>query len=330
MRGWRYQPIKTGDSVKSERLDCYEVVTQRIIDLLNQGTIPWQKPWKSNGGLPKNLVSGKHYRGMNTFLLHSMNYDSPYWVTYKQAADLGGNVRKGEKACPVIFWKRWEKVDKATGEKSSIPMMRFYYVFNIAQCDGLKNLFGENITGETTPETPAEITGDYSKAESLVSGYKGAPEVRHGMARAYYSPGADYIGLPDNARFSSIGHYYATLFHEMAHSTGHPSRLNRPGINNPAIRFGDSNYSKEELVAEMGSAFLCGLAGIGETGGLIQNAAAYVAGWLKALRDDKKLVIQAAGQAQRAVDFICGTTYEETETTPATIPAATTGELITA
>lgn len=315
--------------MKTEKLDCYEVITQRIIDLLNAGTVPWQKPWKSNGGFPKNLVSGKHYRGMNTFLLHSMNYESPYWVTFKQALELGGNVRKGEKACPIIFWKKWEKVDKSTGEKSSIPMMRFYYVFNVAQCDGLKNLFGENVTGETTPETPAEISGDYSKAENIIAGFKNCPVIKHGMARAYYSPGGDYVGMPDNARFTSIGHYYATLFHELTHSTGHVSRLARKTITDCEFSFGDADYSREELVAEMGSAFLCGLSGISETGNIMENSAAYIAGWLKALRNDKKLVIQAAGLAQKAVDHITGTIYE-TETTPASVPAETTGELIAA
>lgn len=316
--------------MKTDRADCYEIVTQRIIDLLNTGTVPWQKPWKSNGGLPKNLVSGKQYRGMNTFLLHAMNYESPNWVTFKQALDLGGNVRKGEKACPIIFWKRWEKIDKSTGEKSHIPMMRFYYVFNVAQCDGLQNLFGDTVTGDTAPQIPAETSGDFSKAENLVMNYASGPAIKHGMSKAYYSPGGDYVGMPDNSKFTSIGHYYATLFHELTHSTGHVSRLARAGVTDPAARFGNALYSKEELVAEMGSAFLCGLAGIGETGGLIDNAAAYVAGWLKALRDDKKLVIQAAGLAQKAVDHICGTTYEETETTAPSVPAETTGELIAA
>ncbi len=316
--------------MKSEKLDCYEVITQRIIDTLNAGTVPWTKPWKSTGGFPKNLVSKKEYRGMNAFLLHAMNYESPYWVTFKQALELGGNVRKGEKATPIIFWKKWEKVDKTTGDKSSIPMMRFYYVFNVAQCDGLKNLFGEQVTGETLPETPAEISGDYSQAENIIAGFKNCPVIKHGMKRAYYSPGGDYVGMPDNAQFSSIGHYYATLFHELTHSTGHVSRLARKTIVDQEFAFGDANYSKEELVAEMGSAFLCGLSGISETGNIMENSAAYIAGWLKALRNDKKLVIQAAGLAQKAVDHIYGTQYEETETTAATVPAETTGELIAA
>ena len=316
--------------MKTEKLDCYEVITQRIIDLLSAGTVPWQKPWKSNGGFPKNLVSGKHYRGMNAFLLHAMNYENPNWITFKQALELGGNVRKGEKATPIIFWKKWEKADKATGEKTTIPMMRFYYVFNVAQCDGLESLFGDSITGETTPETPAETSGDYSKAESLVMNYKGGPVVKHGMSRAYYSPGGDYVGMPDNNKFTSIGHYYATLFHELTHSTGHVSRLARKMMVDCEFAFGDANYSREELVAEMGSAFLCGMSGISETGNIMENSAAYIAGWLKALKNDKKLVIQAAGLAQKAVDHICGTGFEETETPAANVPAETTGELVLA
>lgn len=316
--------------MKTEKLDCYEVITDRIIQLLERGTVPWQKPWKSNGGLPQNLVSKKHYRGMNTFLLHSMNYESHYWLTFKQALELGGNVRKGEKACPIIFWKRWEKENKETGEKSTIPMMRFYYVFNVAQCDGLKNLFGEPVTGETAPAVPAEVSGDYSKAENILSGFKNSPAIKHGMSRAYYSPGGDYVGMPDNSKFTSIGHYYATLFHELTHSTGHVSRLARKTIVDCEFSFGDANYSKEELVAEMGSAFLCGLAGISETGNIMENSAAYIANWLKALRNDKKLVIQAAGLAQKAVDHITGNSFDDAETVPATVPAETTGELIAA
>jgi antirestriction protein ArdC len=116
--------------MKTTKPDLYEQITERIIALLEAGTVPWRKPWKSQTGLPRNLCSGKTYRGINVFLLHSMHYESPYWLTFKQAQERGGHVRKGEKACPVIFWKQWEKLDAATGEKTRIPMMRYYFVFN--------------------------------------------------------------------------------------------------------------------------------------------------------------------------------------------------------
>jgi antirestriction protein ArdC len=313
-----YRPGDTGkvkqhSKMKTQNADCYEIITDRIISLLEQGTIPWCKPWNTTGGMPKNVVSGKHYRGMNTFLLHAMNYESPHWLTFKQALELGGNVRKGEKSCPIIFWKRWEKEDKATGEKSVIPMMRFYHVFNVAQCDNLVGLFGEPVAG-SIPE-PLAPSGDYSKAEALITGYKNAPVIKHGMTRAYYSPGGDYVGLPDNAKFTSPAHYYATLFHELAHSTGHASRLARAGIAEGHDGFGNTVYSKEELVAEMGSAFLCGLAGIDSSGEVIENSAAYIANWLQVLRGDKKLVVQAAGQAQRAIDHICGVNHAPSSAT---------------
>ena len=134
--------------------DVYEIVTERIIALLEAGTVPWRKPWKSQTGIPRNFVSRKAYRGINTLLLHCMNYESPYWLTYKQAEAKGGNVRKGEKACPVVFWKKLEIEDSKTQAKKEIAMIRYYHVFNVAQCDGLK--FPETPAATTTDTTPIE------------------------------------------------------------------------------------------------------------------------------------------------------------------------------
>ena len=304
-----------------EKIDCYQIITDRIIGLLESGVVPWRKPWKTNGGFPRNLISGKAYRGVNIWLLHAMNYESPLWLTYKQAAELGGNVKRGEKACPVVFWKKWEKENKQTGEKEFFPLMRFYYVFNVAQCE---NIPADRLPAvpETTPDAlPAAF--DVSLAESIVTGYKNPPAVKHGMAKAYYSPGGDYVGMPDNGKFVSPGYYYATLFHELAHSTGHVSRLNRPGIMDNA-GMGSPAYAREELTAEMTSAFLCGAAGIADTGGLIENSAAYVASWLQALRNDKKLVVQAAGLAQRASDYILNVTHEAPSGTDSAVVAEST------
>ncbi len=283
--------------------NIYDQITQRIIDQLEKGTVPWRKPWQVQTGLPRNLVSKKAYRGINTLLLHAMSYESPYWLTFKQALDLGGNVRKGEKACPVVFWKQLEVEDKQTGEAEKIPMMRFYFVFNVAQCDGLKNI---PTTTEATPTKPDEI----------IAAMPQRPEIKHGMTKAFYSPSEDMVAMPNRARFDTDAGYFSVLFHELIHSTGHDSRLNRPTLTESA-GFGSNPYCKEELIAEMGAAFLCGQAGIAEQ--TLENSAAYVENWLTQLQHDKKLIVQAAGQAQRAADFILGVIHETAA--PETAPA---------
>jgi len=243
-------PDHTGEG---KRGSVYDRITERIVALLGQGTVPWRKPWKAQTGLPRNLVSKKLYRGVNVFLLHAMSYESPYWLTFRQALELGGNVRKGEKACPVVFWKQLEVEDRKTGEPEKIPMLRFYYVFNVAQCDGLRNIPGAAIA--ETPMSPP------TKPEEIVAFMPKRPEIKHGMRRAFYSPLEDIVAMPDRQRFDTEADYYSALFHELTHSTGYASRLNRPSITE-AEDFGSDPYSKEELIAEMGAAFLCGQAGI--------------------------------------------------------------------
>lgn len=291
--------------MNTQKADVYSIITDRIISMLEAGTVPWAKPWTAGGQFPKNLASGKEYRGVNVFLLSAMNYASPYWLTYKQAAELGGNVRKGEKSVPVVFWKRFEVEDKtADNGKKFIPMLRYYSVFNLAQC--------ENIPADKLPTTTAtENHSPVAAAESIVSGMPKAPKISGGHAQACYSPSADEVRMPDLNTFTTAEAYHATLFHELIHSTGHESRLARKSIVEGAgvHSFGSETYAKEELVAEMGAAFLCGQAGIGER--VIENQAAYVAAWLKRLKEDNKLVVQAGAQAQRAADFILGKTWND-------------------
>ena len=261
--------------------------------MLAQGTVPWQKPWKSRTGLPRNLVSSKPYRGINVFLLLAMSYESPFWLTFRQALQLGGTVRKGEKSCPVVFWKETTIEDKESGEPQKIPLLRYYHVFNVAQCDGLKT--------RTGPVT--EPVNGILKPDEIVAHMPQRPEIKHGMIRAFYSPREDCVGLPVRERFERAEGYYATLFHELIHATGHESRLNRVTLTEKA-GFGSNPYCKEELIAEMGAAFLCGQAEISER--TIDNSAAYLNGWLEQLRNDKTLIVQAAAQAQKAADFILG------------------------
>jgi antirestriction protein ArdC len=286
----------------------YEIVTERILEKLEHGTVPWHKPW-AGGGCPQNLVSGKEYRGVNIWLLGSQDFTSPYWVTFKQAKQLGGTVRKGERSTPCIFWKflARDTENPETGETKTkqIPLIRYYSVFNVEQCDGISHKRLEAQAEEPAPFNPIEA------AEAIVASYPDAPSIsQDGRASAYYRPATDSIHMPIRETFDSEAHFYATLFHEMTHSTGHESRLSRPGVSNP-IRYGSHEYSQEELVAEMGAAFLLAEAGI-DNDSLTDNSASYIASWLKALKDDPKLVVLAGAQAQKAVDHITGREFEAT------------------
>ncbi len=281
-------------------ITAYERITERIISLLEQGTVPWHKPWQVKTGLPRNFVTQKPYRGINVFLLTAMSYESPFWLTCRQANQLGGQVRKGEKACPVVFWKRMETEDAESAEpQKKPPLLRLYHVFNLVQCDGLK-------------EAPATENSTFAatKPADIVAKMPEPPAIKHGMAKAFYSPSDDCIGMPERERFNGEAGYYATLFHELVHSTGHEKRLKRASIIEHN-GYGSDQYCKEELIAELGSAFLCGYADIVER--TIDNSAAYLEGWLKQLQSDRTLIVSAAAQAQKAVDYMLGRTFAESE-----------------
>ena len=269
----------------------YDRITERMMALLLQGTVPWQKPWKAKTGWPRNYVSKKPYRGINVFLLAAMSYESPFWVTFHQATELGGKIRKGEKSCPVVFWKQFQIEEDDSGTAKKIPLLRIYNVFNAAQCDGLKD--APVVTERIETPKPAEI----------VAGMPQPPDIKHGMVKAFYSAAEDSVGMPLRERFDTEEAYFATLFHELVHSTGHAKRLKRSTVAENS-GFGSDPYCKEELIAEMGATFLCGHAEIIER--TIANSSAYLNGWLNRLRNDKTLIVQAAAQAQKAADFILG------------------------
>ena len=278
--------------------NVYEVITSRIIKQLESGTAPWHKPWKASGknGLPRNLVSGREYRGINVWILSSSGYSSPSWLTFRQARELDGHVRQGEVGVPVVYWK-FGKREVQDGdeiiEKASV-LCRYYTLFNQEQCEGLK--IKESEPAEEQPQVePIEA------CVHVVNAWLGKPTIRHGGNYASYSKVLDSVQMPERTCFNSGEEYYSTLFHELTHSTGHPARLNRSSLTD-FERFGDHNYSREELVAEMGSAFLCGITGIENR--TINNSAAYLANWLDALKNDSRLVLVAAGQAQKAADLI--------------------------
>ena len=281
----------------------YEMITTRITDLLQQGNIPWRKPWNAQSNMPKNLISNKPYRGINIFMLGCQSYSSPYWITYKQATYLKGHIRKGEKSTPLIFWKWLDIKDPdSNNTNGKIPMLRYYSVFNLDQTEG--------ITPPPEPEVTNNIFDPIAKAENIVANMPQLPEIKFGGNRAYYSPVLDYIQLPNQHTFNSPEEYYSTAFHELSHATGHVNRLGRKSILESSY-FGSHEYSKEELVAEMGAAFLCGYSGIENS--TIENSAAYISGWLKALRNDKTLLVHAAAQAQKASDYILNITHQENE-----------------
>jgi len=233
-------------------------------------------------------ITGREYRGINVLLLGMAPYESPYWITYKQAMDRGGHVKKGERGRLVVLW-RWLK-DKATGDE--VPVLRYYTVFNAAeQCEGIE-----------VPATPARTFTPIEGAERIVSGLpEGAARIQHGISAACYVPDLDEVRMPSREAFHTEEDYYATLFHELTHSTGHESRLKRKGVVERA-RFASHDYSEEELVAEMGASFLGHDAGI--LPATIDNAAAYLRSWVKVLKGDARLVVRAAGAAQKAADWL--------------------------
>jgi antirestriction protein ArdC len=277
--------------------NVYEVINSRIMELLEGGTVPWRKPWNAQSNYPKNLISKKPYKGVNVFLLSCQQYGSPWWLTFNQVQEKGGHVIKGSKSTPVIFWKWLDRTDamEADSEEArsgKIPLLRYYSVFNLDQTEGVK---------APDPEETHNNFDPITRAEEIIATMPLRPEIKHGGNRAYYSPSLDYIQLPNQHTFDTIEEYYNTCFHELSHATGHTNRLGRKSILEPSY-FGSHEYSKEELVAEMGAAFLCGFSGIVQK--TIENSAAYLGGWLKALKNDKTLLIHAAAQAQKAADYI--------------------------
>jgi len=276
----------------------YEVIAESITNALDKGVVPWRKPWNAEQMTPRNM-KGVPYRGINVWLLMLQGHGSPYWATYKQVNEAGGTIVAGAEGTPIVFWSRYEVEDEnAGGEKTvkSIPVIRYYKVFNQSQIKGIE-----------FPPLPTVGKSEFSPieaAERVISSMPKRPDISdNGGAKAYYVPSQDSIHMPSKDTFESADGYYATLFHEMAHSTGHSSRLARKSVDE-AAPFGSDIYAQEELVAEFASAFLCGETGISPS--VIENAAAYIAGWKRAIKDDTRAVISAASKAQKAADYILG------------------------
>jgi antirestriction protein ArdC len=292
------------------KFDPYQAVTDRIVELMDAGVNPWRKPWATtNGnGMPVRMSTGKAYRGVNIFLLlmqgMAKGYSSPWWGTYKNIAELGGQVRTGEKSTPVVFWstfpsKNPDEIDPRTGKPKEVFFLKTFRVFNAEQADGLPARFFPAPVERTEFEA-------IDAAQTVLDGYlaRTGITVTHGGGRATYSPTLDVIKLPEREAFiGGPAEYYSTAFHELSHSTGHADRLNRPELTTFS-HFGDDMYSKEELIAELSAAIVAGMTGIGQE--TEDNSAAYLASWAKVLRGDSRLVVRAATKAHAAAELILG------------------------
>jgi antirestriction protein ArdC len=293
---------------RHDRFDAYQAVTDSILSQLDSGTIPWHKPWsfKGENNRPINAVSKRPYKGVNLWLLP--NLEDNRWVTFNQAKQLGGNVSKGEKSTIVVFWKMFDTEETDSKGKvkiKKVPFLRYYRVFNVSQCEGLK--IKPLDRGDDKSLSKVEVI---EAAERLINGYDGRPNVINGFDRAYYQGDGDVVGMPPMDTFESSEAYYSTLFHEYTHSTGHKDRLNRHAEDGLTMHFGDESYSKEELVAEFGSAFLCAIGGF-QIDATFKQSVGYIQNWSEVIKKDKKIIVSASSKAQKAVDYIAPDREEE-------------------
>lgn len=269
----------------------YEMVTERIIEELEQGIISWEKPWRGRRSGAYNFVTKRSYSLMNQMMLkHRGAYG-----TFKQWTEKGGKIRKGEKSEIVVFWKFQiveEENEDGEKEEKKIPMLRYYNVFHISQVDGVE-LKEEELPEVEPIESAEKIKRDYVEREHIRI-------LEYATNEAFYSPAGDFIQVPERGQYKNVNEFYSTLFHEMTHSTGHKSRLNR--LEKDA-HFGNEVYSKEELVAELGSASIMNMLGL-ETKKTFRNSAAYIQSWIRVFKNDPRFVVSAAGKAEKAVKFI--------------------------
>lgn len=282
--------------MSTNRIDIYQITTDKIIAALEAGTPPWVRPWQGAiDPLPINAESKQVYRGVNFITLqmeaHARGFERNLWLTYCQAQARGANVRKGESGTPVVFWKIRKFTDRSDGpeqgKEMTIPLVRYSTAFNVAQVDGLP--LGLAMAPSSTP-----LWQSVRDADALIS--SSGADLRHGGVRAFYDAHNDYVQLPHAGSFDTASGFYATALHELVHFTGHKSRLNR----DLGGRFGADAYAAEELIAELGSAFLCAHTRID---GVLQHAA-YLEHWLKVLKADKRAIFFACAKAQRAADYL--------------------------
>ena len=293
--------------MSKKKFDIYQSVTQRILEALERGERPWSRPWRLNptDGVPRNAVTGRPYHGINVLLLWGAaqleGYTSQRWLTYRQASEAGGHVRKGERGELIVFWKFLERErldddgrpvlgDDGEPQTVTIPVARGYFVFNTEQC--------EDLPEGLAPAPEADPDWDPAPAAEAFVAATGA-QIRHGGNRAFYAPAADRIQMPHREQFAGEDGYYGTLLHELTHWTGAEHRLHRR-----FDRFGTEAYAFEELVAELGAAFLC--ARLGLAAEPREDHASYLRSWLKVLKEDHKAIFSAAAAARAATEFLEG------------------------
>lgn len=296
--------------------DITASLTDTIVSALEAGTVPWRKPWTGVGiGGHLSVSTGKTYRGINQLTLSlraaSEGYFSPYWLTYRQAQELGGNVRKGSKGTHVVYWKLLHVTakDPDTGESGprTVPMLRYFTVFNVSQVEGLDDAtmrrFGAVV--DAPRELPPDDAADHAAMAIRSYTVRAGIKLEHGGGSAYYIPKLDTIRMPERGHFDTAAHYSAVLAHETVHATGAASRLARQGVTGYSA-FGSETYSREELVAEIGAAMIA-YAYRFDSPDVVENRNAYLAGWAKYLRSDPRALIVAASRAQDAANLIMGT-----------------------
>ncbi len=287
--------------------DLYQEVTNKIISMIEQGVAPWRRTW-STYGLARNYVTKHVYTGINLILMNNTPHPIPYFMTFNQIQEQGGKIRKGSKAEMVVYFnvyfkdgadqtvtKEQARARSDGGEEIQVlKFIKYYNVFNIADIEGIEF---------EIPEIELKPNEKIQRCESIIEQMPNRPELKSiDGNRAFYSPTLDFVNIPAIEQFDTAEDYYATFFHELAHATGHASRLGREEVMNPQ-GFGSKPYSREELVAEMGASFLCSSVQI-DYDNITENNAAYLAGWLKVLREDSKFIFKAAAEAQKAADYI--------------------------
>lgn len=296
-------------SSERERFDAYEAITARIIERIEAGIVPWQSPSIARVGFPRNFSTGKLYSGINVFLLGSQEFQSPYFLTFVQARELGGHVRKGEKGFPIIKVGTWTKESEASASggdpiEEKRKFLKLYTVFNACQIEGVafpEVPKCETFTESVMADNARRIAAEMPRPPVIHEGRKSFP---------HYVPELDAVEMPSRQTFRAEWRFYKTLFHELAHATGHETRLNRQSLTENRGRYAvgeeRKTYCLEELVAEMAAAFLGAAAGIVEDD--FENSAAYLHGWLEVLKvkDHKTWLVKAASEAQRAANYILG------------------------
>lgn len=285
----------------------YEIIQKKFVDQIQKvidgetNLLPWQKPWK--GSPPRNYDTGRRYSGINLFLL-----DGGEWLTFNQIKKHSEKnpdvkLRKGSKGSMIVFWKMAEKKDSTKEKKEYYPMLRYYYVYNVSDVNGLESKLPPGGNSDPLIEEAEKVVNEYIERTNLDL------DTVKGSRKAYYQPASDRVVLPAKEDFHSGDHYYQTLFHELSHSTGVEGRCNR-FKRDDSVLFGSEVYSKEELVAELSSQMLMGMLNI-QNAAVEENSLSYAYGWMKAIKEDARLIVSASAQAQKACDYILGGDSDE-------------------